>query len=126
MSHQPDSSDKPDSSSEHRRHPLPITIVPGMQVVDMTGFVAGTIGGFTQAFCIYNIESHDNLSVANWRDVAIGPVCPAEPLLPTDVTENDRRNASATVLRELLSLKQFGLSPMQTAIYDELIEYLCG
>ena len=97
-----------------------------MQVVDMTGFVAGTIGGFTQAFCIYNIESHDNLSVANWRDVAIGPVCPAEPLLPTDVTENDRRNASATVLRELLALKQFGLTPAQTTVHDELIAYLCG
>lgn len=126
MSNQPLLHNKPDPSSEHRRRPLPITIVPGMRVVDMTGEVSGTIVGFTQAFCIYKIESLDDLSVANWRDVALGPVCPAEPLLPTDVTDNDRRNASATVLRELLALKQFGLSPTQTAVHDELIDYLCG
>ena len=33
-------------------------------------------------------------------DVALGNVCPAEPLLPADVAENDRRNASAAVLGE--------------------------
>ena len=52
--------------------------------------------------------------------------CAADPLLPADVTENDRRNASTTVLRELLGLKQFGLSPAQTALHDELIHDLCS
>ena len=68
----------------------------------------------------------DALLVANWRDVALGNVCPADPLLSSDVTENDRQNASATLLRELLALKQFGLTPTQTAAHDELIAYLCG
>ena len=115
-----------DSPSERPRHPLPITIVPGMRAVDMSCDGTGTIVGFTQAFCIYRIDATDGLSVANWRDVAVGPVCPAEPLLPADVTENDRRNTCATLLRELLALQQFDLTPKQTAAYHELIESLCG
>jgi hypothetical protein len=80
--------------------------------------------GFTQAYCIYRISDSDALVVADWRDVALGDVCPAEPLLPADVSENDRRNASATVLRELLGLKQFGLTARQSAALEELVAEL--
>ena len=114
------------SAAEPQHRPLAVTIVPGMSVVDMASDGAGTIVGITQAFCIYRLAETDSLLVANWRDVALGNVCPAEPLLPPDVTENDRKNGSATVLRELLALKQFGLTPTQTTAHDELIAYLCG
>ena len=117
--------DEADFPSERQADPLPITIVPGMRAVDMSCDGTGTIVGFTQAFCIYRIDATDGLAVANWRDVAVGPVCPAKPLLPADVTENDRRNTSAMLLRELLALQQFDLTPKQTAAYDELIEKLC-
>ena len=63
--------------------------------------------------------------VARWSDMAVGNVCPAEVLLPADVAENDRRNSCARVLRELLALEAFGLTPVQQAVYDELVEYLC-
>ena len=97
-----------------------------MQVIDMTNEVAGMIVGFTEAFCIFKINSLDSLAICRWHDVALGPVCPAAPLLPDDVPENDRRNSQATVLRELLALKQFGLTSSQTAVHDELINNLCG
>ena len=111
-----------DSGTELR--PLPITIVPGMHVVDITSEPAGTLVALTEAYCIYRTGGIDTLAVANWRNVAVGPVCPAAPLLPAAVEENDRRNASATVLRELLALKQFGLTASQTTAYDDLILYL--
>ena len=95
-----------------------------MSVVDITLEPAGTLVAFTGAYCIYRLDGSDTLAVANWRDVAVGPVCPAAPLLPAGVEENDRRNASATVIRELLALKQFGLSERQTTAYDELTQYL--
>ena len=107
--------------------PLPVTIVRGMLVHEACDGTAGIVVGITQAYCIYRVASSDQLCVANWRDVALGNVCPADPLLPTDVTENDRRNASATVLGELLSLQQFcPLTPAQAATLDELIAFLCG
>ena len=115
-----------DPSPAARRRPLPITIVPGMQVVNMSNDGAGTIVGITQGFCIYRIEHSDGLSVGRWEDMALGGICPVDALLPADVTENDRRNWSAHVLSELLGLAQFGLTPTQTATHDELIEYLCG
>ena len=68
-----------DSSAAPQLRPLPITIVPGMRVVDMTNDAAGTIVGFTQAFCIFRIEGTESLCVANWRNVSLGPVCPADP-----------------------------------------------
>jgi hypothetical protein len=48
-------------------------------------------------------------------------------LLAADVAENDRRNAGATVLRELLALERLGpLSNEQRGVLDELIGFLCG
>lgn len=114
-----------DSIQPLHRRPLPVTIVVGMPVVEVTNYGTGSIAGMTQAYCIYRLAENDSLVVASWRDIALGNVCPAEPLLPTDVTENDRRNAGACVLRELLALQQFGLTPMQAAIRDELIAALC-
>jgi hypothetical protein len=97
-----------------------------MLVVEVTDGVIGTIVGYTQAYCIYRTRDTQTLAVARWRDIALGNVCPAEPLLPTDVAENDRRNASAAVLQELLALEQFGLTATQSAAFSELVAELCG
>jgi hypothetical protein len=59
-----------------------------------------------------------------WRDVVLGNLCPADALLPADVTESDRRNAQAAVLREMLALRQFGLTTVQTTVLDELFANL--
>ena len=107
-----------------RRRPLPVTITPGMPVVDINDGIPGTIVGITQAYCIYRLPETETLVVATWRDIALGNVCPADALLPADVTANDRRNAQATVLRELLALQQFGLSAAQTTVLDELVTEL--
>ena len=125
MTDEPSYQTDSDPSPAERDRPLPVTIVPGMQVVDMSNDGAGTIVGITQGFCIYRIDDTEGLSVARWEDMALGGICPADPLLPADVTENDRRNWSAHVLRELLGLAQFGLTATQTAAYDELIAFLC-
>jgi hypothetical protein len=98
----------------------------GMRVMEISDAMPATIVGFTQAFCIYRITGNGALAVANWRDVALGNVCPAELLLPAHVAENDQQNASATVLRELLALEQFGLTAAQTATLDELVAILCS
>ena len=115
-----------DPSPAERRRPLPITIVPGMRVVNMNNDSAGTIAGITQGFCIYRLDETDSLSVGAWEEMALGGICPVDALLPADVTENDRRNWSAHVLSEFLGLQQFGLTASQTAAYDELIGYLCA
>ena len=87
--------------------PLPVAIVPGLQVCVMPDGSPGIITGI-------------------WQDVALGNVCPAPTLLPIDVTENDRRNASATVLRELLALQQVAeLTPDQTTTLEGLVNLLC-
>ena len=108
------------------RRPLPVTITPGMPVADVADAMPATIAGITQEYCIYHITQTDSLAVARWRDIALANVCPAEPLLPADVTQRDRGNAQAAVLRELLSLRQFGLSALQTAALDELVALLCN
>ena len=109
-----------------RRKPLPVTITPGMLVVDINDGIPGTIVGITQAYCIYRLPETETLVVAAWRDLALGNVCPADPLLPANVTESDRCNAQATVLRELLALQQFGLSAEQSTVLNELISKLTG
>jgi len=122
-----DNQDKPEAATKrNRRRPLPVTITSGMRVIELNDGRPGTICGFTQAYCIYRIEGRETLSVAHWRDLALGGIAPADVLLPETVTENDRRNASATVLRELLALKQFGLTPIQRAALEELTVDLCG
>jgi hypothetical protein len=97
-----------------------------MPVVEIDDGLPGTIAGITQAFCIYRLPETETLVVAPWHDIALGNICPAEPLLPVDVTENDRRNAQAAMLREVLALRQFGLTELQTAVLDELIAKLTG
>ena len=118
-----------DTSSEQassHHHPLHVAIVPGMPVCVMTDGSPGTVAGITQAFCIYRIDGTDSLAVANWRDIAVGNICPAPTLLPTDITENDRRNASATVLRELIGLEHVAeLTPGQSTTLKELVRLLC-
>lgn len=112
------------SSNQHEvRRPLPVTIVSGMKVYDVSDITGGEIVGTTQQYCIYRLAETGTLCVANWREVALGNVCPADPLLPSDVTANDRRNASATVLRELLELQHLTgqLTPAQQTVLDELV-----
>jgi hypothetical protein len=76
-----------------------------MPVVDINDGIPGAIVGITQAYCIYRLFESESLIVASWQEIALGNVCPADPLLPADVTENDRRNAQAALLRELLALQ---------------------
>ena len=104
----------PDPRSSRRRA-LPVTITAGMPMVEIADAVPATIVGITQEYCIHQIAESDTLAVSHWRDVALGNVCPAEPLLSADVTERDRDNARASLLRELLALQQFGLTAKQAA-----------
>ena len=105
--------------------PLPITITPGMSVVSLDGNLPGTIRGITQGYCVYGLG--DNVCVEPWRNLAVANVCPASPLLPRKVEENDRLNASARVLRELSLLKSLAeLTPQQTAAMEELAKLLCS
>jgi hypothetical protein len=108
-----------------RRRPLPVTITHGMPVVEIDDAMPATIVGITSAYCIYCIAETGTLSVAPWRNMALGNICPADALLPDDVTECDRGNAQATVLRELLTLRPFGLTASQAAVLDELVAQLC-
>ena len=62
--------------------------------------------------------------IARGRNVALGNVCPAAPLLPADITVNDRRNAQAVMLREMLALEPFGLTDGQRAVLAELVAEL--
>lgn len=106
--------------------PIPVPIVPGMTVHETCDGTAGTVAGITQAYCVYRTRDGDQLSVANWRDLTLGNICPAESLLGDDVADQDRRNGSATVLRELLLLERLGpLTPAQAAVRDELVADLC-
>ena len=109
------------------RRALQVPIVRGMTVHEVCDGTAGTVVGITQAYCVYRVADGQQLCVAHWRDLALGNICPAEPLLPADVSENDRRNASATVLCELRSLERLGsLTPAQQAVLEELIALLCS
>jgi hypothetical protein len=42
-----------ETSLGSRKRPLPVTIVPGMRVIDVAEEDIGTILGVTQAFCIF-------------------------------------------------------------------------
>jgi hypothetical protein len=101
--------------------PLPVTIVPGMLVCEMAQIETAVVAGITQAYCVYRAAGSRLLQVARWRDLALVNVCPAAPLLPAEPSENDRRNAMATALRELLLLQQVAeLTPAQSAALGEL------
>ena len=82
------------SSELSYRALLPITIVAGMRVHNWRDDSTGTIVGICMDYCVYRLEQSDELWVGNWRDLAVGGQCPARQLLPTDITENDKRNAS--------------------------------
>ncbi len=117
----------PADEPEPPRRTLQVPIVRGMPVHEICDGTEGTVVGVTQAYCVYRMKDGQFLCVTRWQDLALGHVCPAEPLLPTDVPENDRRNAAATVLRELLFLERLGpLTPAQASVRDELTAYLCG
>ena len=109
------------------RPPLPVTIVPGMHVYEVVEIPRGEIVAITQAYCLYRLADSDRLCISNWRELALANVCPADPLLPPEVTENDERNAAATALRELLALVEVRpLTEAQSTARDELIRYLRG
>ncbi len=118
--------DTPSDLAPTVRRPLPVTTTPDMPVIDINDGISGTIFGITQEYCIYCFAETDGLAVARWREVALGNVCPAEPLLPADVTQRDSDNARAAVLRELLALHHFGLTAAQTTVLDELVADLTG
>lgn len=104
--------------------PLPIALAPGMAVVGLDNHPTGEIVGITQGYCIYTLGGA--VCVDRWEDLALARVCPATPLLPKTVNENDRLNALACILRELSWLKSLGdLTPNQTATLGELIGTLC-
>lgn len=109
-----------------QRRALPVTITTDMPVVEVADGVPGRIVGITPAYCVYRFAETGALAVAAWHEVALGNICPADPLLPLDVEGKDRQNASAALLRELLALRQFGLTPVQQASLDELVDALCS
>ena len=97
-----------------------------MPVVILEDCPAGRIIGITQAHCIFRLTAPDMITVAPWSEVALGNVCPSHALLPSDVQVNDRLNASATVLRELLKLRQASrLTDLQSNACQELLAELC-
>jgi hypothetical protein len=97
-----------------------------MAVIPIEDADVGTVVGITQAYCVYRLAETNCLQVSNWRDLALANICPAAPLLPNNVKENDHRNASATVLQELLALGRVGsLTPEQRAVVEGLLGYLC-
>ncbi len=108
-----------------KQTPLPVTIVADMTVVPIDDALTGIIRGITETYCIYQLPGSERHCVAAWPELALAHVCPAPQLLPADVTEADRQNASAAVLRELLLLEQFGLSTTQKTAKDELLNRLC-
>ncbi|MCA9125261.1 MAG: hypothetical protein H6822_09425 [Planctomycetaceae bacterium] len=111
--------------TKHR--PLQVAVARGMPVCEMGDGTPGSIVGFTDGYCIYRLDDGETLCVAPWRGIALSNICPASTLLPADVSENDRQNASATVLRELLSLHRIAkLTPAQQTTSEELLELLCG
>jgi hypothetical protein len=96
-----------------------------MSVIPIDDVPVSTIVGVTQSYCVHQLADASHLLVSSWRDLALANICPADPLLPNDVRENDHRNASATVLRELLALERIGsLTSDQQATRDSLIGYL--
>jgi len=97
-----------------------------MTVVGIDDNPPATIAGITEEYCLYRHAHSGTLAVARWREIALDHVCPAEPLLPADVTQRDRGNAQAALLRELLNLRQFELTPKQQAVLQELVAELCG
>ena len=114
------------SSPRSEKRPLPVTVVPGMTVVHIRDAEVGTVVGITQAYCVYRLAETNGLQVSNWRDLALANICPADPLLPDDVKENDHRNASATVLREMLALERISsLTEEQRAVVDGFLGYMC-
>ena len=64
--------------------------------------------------------------VVDWRDLAVAGLCPSPQLLPSAVEENDRRDANAVLLRELLNVEQFGWSETQCLLRDQLVDCLCS
>ena len=110
-----------------KRRPAPVTVAPGMSVVDISDAHAGVIVGITQAYCLYRLPHTNRLRVSRWRELALANIRPADPWLADDAAGNGHRNASAAVLRELLALEQAGpLTPHQEAVCDELLGYLRG
>ncbi|MEO8493891.1 MAG: hypothetical protein ABI614_02395 [Planctomycetota bacterium] len=115
----------PHQTPKHR--PLQVAVVRGMTVCEVGDGTRSSIVGITEAFCIYRLHDIETLCVTRWREIALSNICPASVLLPTDVDENDRRNASATLLRELLGLERVAtLTPTQQTTREELLELLCG
>ncbi len=103
---------------------LPIAIVPGMQIVRLEDNPVGRIEGVTSAYCVFSLG--ETVWVDRWRNLALSGVSPAPPLLPNSVTENDRLDANARVLRELALLKSLGeLTLAQQTTLNELILMLC-
>lgn len=116
----------PPSRSGPSWPPLPVTIVPGQSIFDLAQEVPGVVVGLTEAYCLYWAGETDRLAVTRWRDIALANICPAPQLLPLEVTTRDHHNASATVLRELLGLRQVSsLTAHQQAAFDELVALLC-
>ena len=96
-----------------------------MPVVQIEDGSCGEVVGITHGYCVYQLARTQSLAVAAWPELALANIRPAKSQLHSDVTEDDRRNSLARVLRELLALKQFGLSAKQEATLAELLAELC-
>ncbi len=110
---------------EHRQ--LQVAVAVGMPVCELGDGMPGIVVGITEAYCIYRIDATETLCVRRWREIGLGNICPAPTLLPTDVNVNDRHNASATLLRELLALEHVAsLTTAQQTTLCELTNLLCS
>ena len=95
-----------------------------MPVCELGEGMPGIVVGITEAYCIYRLDATETLCVRRWREIGLGYICPAPTL---SVSENDRRNASATLLRELLALEQVAaLTTAQQTTLRELTNLLCS
>lgn len=106
--------------------PVEVSIAPGMPIYEIWSATKGTVVAVTQAYCIFRAAGVSELSVAPWHEMALANICPTDRNLPRELVEIDLANARASLLREFLAAKPYGLTANQSAAYHELVAMLCG
>ena len=90
------------------RGALPVTITPGMQVVDVSDN-GGVIAAITEDSVIYRPTLDPvTLLVGRWSDVAVCGLVPARNLLPNNPDERQRHNGYAVSVHR--SQSSFGIA----------------
>lgn len=97
-----------------------VAIAKGAIVYEIIESTPCTVVQVTEAYCIYRVDGTTEVSVSPWSELAISGIAPDPSLLPPSLQEVDLANARAALLREFLEMKQWGLSPAQSAALEEL------